>query len=239
MEADIPKLELASLKTPDEAAARQRIYELTHDNGVELTPADSYHAEDSSGSIKLTVDRDAHLTHAHVDPQWEQRIHPGQFAAALFGTYLAALQRTALLEARRPRPAEQRPPAEPSRSDWSTLSLDEVLDHAKQELEEINAKITEIRQADAPAHEEPERRFTSPRRSLTMISRGSQPVGITGNTELLQRFSSYQISTEATDLFEIAGVGSAAGEEPAAQRRPANDPDAPDDDYFTDFTIDG
>lgn len=244
MEVDIPQLELASLNTPGGAVASKQIYELTHHNGVELTPAETYHTEDPSGSIKLTVDRNAHLTHVHIDPRWGQRINPDLFADTLFHTYLAALQRVALLEAKRNSATEQPPFPNLAGSNWSMLSLEETLERANYQLEKINDKIAAINQSAVPAQRPPEHQFSSPQGSLTMTSLGNQPVRITGNTERLQRLSSYQVSTEVANLFELAGAGFAFNEpqvaqKPAVRQRPAQDSDALDDDYFTNFNIDG
>ncbi|MFD2472823.1 hypothetical protein [Amycolatopsis silviterrae] len=242
MDIDIPALELASLKTPDEATAHQQIYELTHHNGTPLIPAETYHAEDPSGSIRLTVNRDAHLTNAHVDNRWNQRIPIGQFADVLFRTYLTALQRVALVEAERP-PPEAEPPR-PPRDDETVrenLSLEETLERASYELEKINERVDRIQHSAGQVRPVEERQFSSPQGSLTLITRDGQPIGIAGATDRLEQLASIQLAREIEKLFEAAGVGLPSNDfrpprEPPARHRGPQDSD---DDYFDNFNIEG
>lgn len=242
MEIDIPALDLASLKTPDEATARRQIYDLTHHNGTPLIPAETYQAEDSSGSIRLTVNRDAHLTDAHVDARWNQRIPIGQFAEALFRTYLTALQRVALVEAERPRP-EAAPPRPPQDDEVlrEPPSLEETLEHAGYELEKINERVDRIQHSAGRVQPAEDRQFSSPQGSLALITRDGQPIGIAGATDRLERLAPVQLAREIEKLFETAGVGLSSNNfqpprDPPARHRGPQDSD---DDYFDNFNIEG
>lgn len=241
MEIDIPALDLASLKTPDEATARRQIYELTHHNGTPLIPAETYHAEDATGSIRLTVNRDAHLTDAHVDTRWKQRISIGQFADVLFRTYLTALQRVALVEAERPRPETEPRPPQGEETLRETLSLEEILERASCELEKINERVDRIQHSAGQVQPAEDRQFSSPQGSLALITRNGQPIGIAGATARLEQLASVQLAREIEKLFEAAGVGLPSNDfqpprEPPARR---HGPQDSDDDYFDNFNIEG
>ncbi|WP_116203062.1 hypothetical protein [Amycolatopsis circi] len=242
MEIDIPALDFTRLKTPDEATARRQIYELTHHNGSPLIPAETYHAEDSSGSIRLTVNRDAHLTDAHIDTRWNQRIPIGQFAEVLFRTYLTALQRVALVEAERPRPeAEPQRPPQDNETVREPLNIEETVERASYELEKINERVDRIEQSGGQVRPVEERQFSSPHGSLALVTRNGQPIGIAGATDRLEQLAPVQLAREIEKLFETAGVGLPSNDfqpprEPPA-RRPG--PQDSDDDYFDNFNIEG
>lgn len=246
MEIDVPKLELARVAAPDHAAAQRQLYELTHQDGTALTPAETYEAQDSSKCLRLTVDRDAHVTHVSVEARWERKIVPSQFGSALFHTYLTALQRVALVESQRPNPTGERSTYQSSDLDWNSLTMEEFLAKARRELDAINDEHDRIRREQANVHTVDERQISSPRGSLIMTTRANLPTGITGVLPVLSRLSSDQLARDIEQLFKIA-VGDVLATEahspPAAptprpqRQRIGTDDDDNDDDYFDNFSV--
>ncbi|RJQ82176.1 hypothetical protein [Amycolatopsis panacis] len=230
----IPEFDLAGLNIPDEATARRRLRELTRHNGAILTPAETYPAEDASAAIRLTVDRQAHLTQVEVALDWARRIPPERFAATVFRTYSTALQRAALLEAQRPRPAGPPEPARENSPDWSSLTLEQALERAQYEIEKRADRMDEVRRSAAPVRPAGERGFTSPQGSLHLRSRGGVATAMTGVPERIRQLSAAQLSCEIAALFEMSGPGFPDGGNDPSEGTPESD-----DDYFTGFRVDG
>lgn len=252
MEVDVSKLELASVAAPDDADTRRRLHDLTHQDGVALTPAETYYAQDSSGCLRLTVDRDARVIHVGVAARWERKINPAEFGGTLFHTYTTALHRVALLESQRPAPTGQDRSASSTDRPWEPMSLPELVAKVNSELNAINDEYDRIRQVEtsvqAPAQAAGQRQISSPRGSLFMTVQAHRPTAITGDVTVLTRLSADQLALDIQRLFDLAtaDVPASPTETPtetpradAARQRPRRrfDDDHDDDDYFSNFSV--
>lgn len=245
MEVDVSKLELASVAAPDDAGTQRRLHDLTHQDGVALTPAETYDAQDPSGCLRLTVDRDARVIHVGVAARWERKINPAEFGSALFHTYTTALHRVALLESQRPDPTGQGQTTLSTDRPWAPMSLPELVAKVNSELDAINDEYDRIRQMETSVRTPEQRQVSSPRGSLLMTVQAHRPTAITGNVTVLTRLSADQLARDIEQLFGLATADvpatETATETPRAdattQRpRPRFDDDD-DDDYFSNFSV--
>lgn len=86
-------IELASLNVPDDSQTRARFAEFTHLGGVQLQPAETYTARDPGDLITVTVNRSQLVTNIRIRPRWYEQLRPEAFPAALYNTYITAVQR--------------------------------------------------------------------------------------------------------------------------------------------------
>lgn len=91
-------IELASLNVPDDPQTRARFAELTRPGGVELQPAETYGARDPGALITVTVNRAQMVTNVRIRPRWYEQMRPEAFPAALYNTYITAVQRALAVE---------------------------------------------------------------------------------------------------------------------------------------------
>ncbi|MFI6096239.1 hypothetical protein ACIA8G_11825 [Lentzea sp. NPDC051213] len=229
----LEKLELATLDIPDNnPQAQARIAELTRPGGVELQPAEKYEAQDRSGFVIVTVDREQMVTNVRIRPHWNDNLSPEAFPGALYSTYLTAVQRSLAVEAKRgpvSPPSAPRPATAPE--DLTGLSPEEWLARMKSRLDTLDgereAVVRRAQQTPRPVDQE----FRSPLGYLTLRMRAGGPVAITADPHVLRNPSETVLSNEILQLFVQAGLGIAAQERPRPAR-PREGGEA-DDDYFS------
>ncbi|MBP2471620.1 hypothetical protein JOF53_000492 [Crossiella equi] len=231
--------ELATLDIPDDPQAQTRLDELTHSSGVRLRPADTYEARDPSGFVIVTVNKSGLVTNIRIRPRWTDHIRPADLPAALYGTYVTAVQRSLAVELTN-RTVHQPPPAPPgdTGTDSAELSLDEWMSRAKLRLDAIDDEYDTIRrQAAAPVADFHDVR--SPLGYLTLRMRGRGPVALHGDPQALDNPSEEVLSEDAAQLFVRAGLGVDGGQrqQPAQQGRGGGN--AADDEYFAEFNVFG
>ena len=236
-------IELASLNVPDDPRTRARYEELARPGGVQLQPAETYEARDPSGLITVTVNRLQLVTRVQVRPRWYEQLKPEAFPAALYNTYVTAVQRALAVESLR-QPAE---PANPSDSpapaesfvDPAELSLEEFLARTRSRLDAVEAEYDAIRRRQqAPQVNTTEIR--SPLGYLTMQVRDGGPIAIHGDPQALDNPSDTVLADDILQLFTHAGFGVDPGERPrpaARPERPHSDGDDADDEYFDGFKV--
>lgn len=236
-------VELAGLDIPDDPLTRARFAEIARPGGVELQPAETYEARDPGGLITVTVNRDHMVTNVRIRPRWYERMRPSAFPAALYNTYITAVQRALAVEfAHRSRAAEATSgPAAPGESsvDPAGLPLEEFVARTRSRLDAIDAEYDAIRgQERTPRVGTTEIR--SPLGYLTMHVRDGGPVAIHGNPQALDNPSDTVLAEDALRLFARAGFGVEPGERPRPaprSERPRRGGGDADDDYFDGFRV--
>ncbi|MGO1052724.1 hypothetical protein [Crossiella sp. CA198] len=233
----LDEVELATLNVPDEPRMRARLAELTHPGGVELQPADTYEARDPSGFVIVTVNKSAKVTKVRIRPRWTDHIRPEAFPAALYNTYVTALQRALAVElAHRPRTPPHTPAPDAGLLDTAELSVDEFLSRTRARREAINARYDEIRRGQqAPPAEFHEVR--SPLGYLTLRMRGGGPMALNGDPHALDNPSEEVLGEDALQLFVRAGLGVAGQARPTPERATRGSANQADDEYFSEFNV--
>lgn len=236
-------VELAGLNIPDDSLTKARFVEVTRPGGVELQPAETYEARDPGGLITVTVNKGQMVTNVRIRPRWYEQMQPAAFPAALYNTYITAVQRALAVEfAHRSQGAEvaSGPAASgESSADPAELSLEEFMARTRSRLDAIDAEYDAIRRQErAPRVGTTEIR--SPLGYLTMHVRDGGPIAIHGNPQALDNPSDTVLAEDALRLFARAGFGVEPGERP----RPAPQSERPrrgggdaDDDYFDGFRV--
>lgn len=236
-------IELADLNVPDDPQTRARFAELTRPGGVELQPAESYEASDPGGFITVTVNRSQMVTNIRIRPRWFEQLSPQAFPAALYNTYITAVQRALAVESAhwlqsQAGPSSQSAPGESS-VDPAELSLEEFLARNKSRLDAIDAEYDAIRrQKQAPRTDMTEIR--SPLGYLTMQVRDGGPIAIHGNPQALDNPSETVLAEDALHLFALAGFGVDPDGRPrpaARSERPRSSGNDADDEYFDGFKV--
>ncbi|MEV6238149.1 hypothetical protein [Lentzea sp. NPDC051838] len=208
-----------------------------------MQPAETYEARDPAGLITVTVDRFQMVTNVQIRPRWYEQLRPEAFPAALYNTYITAVQRALAVESTRQSPESESPagrpaPVEPS-ADPADLSLEEFLARTRSRLDAIDAEYDAIRRRQqAPRADASEVR--SPHGYLTMHVRDGGPIAIHGDPQALDNPSDTVLAEEALQMFVRAGFGV----DPEQPRRPSARPARPqggaddaDDEYFDEFKV--
>lgn len=233
-------IELASLNVPDDPQTRARFAELTRPGGVELQPAETYEARDPGALITVTVNRAQMVTNVRIRPRWYEQMRPEAFPAALYNTYITAVQRALAVESAH-RPQSQESPSSPpapgeSSVDPAELSLEEFMARTRSRLDAIDAEYDAIRrQEQAPRVDVTEIR--SPLGYLTMRVRDGGPIAIHGNPQALDNPSDTVLAEDILHLFARAGFGVEPGERPRPAAQPRSSGDDADDEYFDGFKV--
>ncbi|MDX8032424.1 hypothetical protein SK803_19590 [Lentzea sp. BCCO 10_0856] len=230
-------VELAELDVPDDPRTRAHFAELTRPGGRELEPADTYEARDPSGFVIVTVNKDRKVTNVRIRARWYEHLRPEHFPAALYNTYVTAVQRAFAVEfAHRPpdQPAAPAPdagfvdPADLSQEEWEARTAARINAMAdqydairRQQQQPKLLEVTDIR---------------SPLGYLTLHVRAGGPVAIHGDPQALDNPSDTVLSEDALQMFVRAGLGIDPGERPPAQPRGGGGSDT-DDEYFSDFNV--
>ncbi|AXB44784.1 hypothetical protein [Amycolatopsis albispora] len=230
-------VELATLQVRDDPRMRARFAELTRPGGTPLEPADAYEARDSSGFVVVTVNKAAKVTNVRIRPGWVGQIGPAALPAALFNTYVTALQRALAVELiHRPKSTPRTPVPDSDSLDPAELSVDEFLARTRARSEATNRQYEAIRrQQQAPLAEIYEVR--SPLGYLTLRMRGGGPLALHGDPRALDNPSAEALGEDALQLFARAGLGVASEARPAPEREPRGVSDGADDDYFAEFDV--
>ncbi|GAA2842274.1 hypothetical protein [Crossiella cryophila] len=233
----LDEVELATLNVPDDPRTRARLAELTHPGGVELQPAETYEARDPSGFVIVTVDKSAKVTNVRIRPRWTEHIRPEAFPAALYNTYVTALQRALAVElAHRPKTPPPAPAPDPDLLDPAELSVEEFLSRTRARLDAINERYDEIRRRQqAPPAEVHDVR--SPLGYLTLRMRGGGPLALNGDPHALDNSSEEVLGEDARQLFVRAGLGVAGEARPTPERKPRGSSGQADDEYFSEFNV--
>ncbi|WP_184730860.1 hypothetical protein [Saccharopolyspora phatthalungensis] len=228
---------LATLEVPDKAQLRARLAELTCPDGVEPQPANTYEARDPSGFIIVTVDKFWMVTNVQIRSRWNDHIRPDAFPAALYNTYVTAVQRALAVELTH-RPAS--PPSAPAPDDTyvdpTELSLEEWVAQTRSRLNAIDDEYDAIRRRQQ-APQEGVTEIRSPLGYLTMQMRGGGPIAINGNPQALDHPSDTVLSEDILQLFVRASLGAAPGERSRSAQLHSNSSSDADDEYFADFNI--
>ncbi|MET9629038.1 hypothetical protein ABZX92_16405 [Lentzea sp. NPDC006480] len=230
-------LELAELHVPDDPRTRAHLAELTRLDGRELEPAETYEARDPSGFVIVTVNKNRKVTNVRVRARWFEHLRPEHFPAALYNTYVTAVQRAFAVEfAHRPPEQPSAPPpaafADPVRlspQEWqarTTARINAMADQydaiRRRQHQQKPLEVTDIR---------------SPLGYLTLQVRAGGPVAIHGDPQALDNPSDTVLSEEALQLFVRAGLGIDPGERPPARPHGRGGSDEDDDAYFSDFNV--
>lgn len=230
----LDNVELATLHVPSSPQMRAHLAELTHPGGVELQPADTYEARDHSGFIVVTVNKSRMVTDVRIRARWQDRIRADAFPAALYNTYVTAVQRALAVEFTH-RSVNPPGPAAPGEAyvDHAELSFEEWLARTRSRLDAIDEAYDEIRRRQRVAQPEVVE-IRSPLGYLTMSVRDGGPIGIHGNPQALAIATDAVLSQDAQQLFGRADRGVGAGARPRPVHRGTDDTD---DDYFSGFNV--
>ncbi|MET9227469.1 YbaB/EbfC family nucleoid-associated protein [Lentzea sp. NPDC003310] len=236
-------IELANLNIPDDLQTRARYAELTRPGGVELRPAETYEACDPGGLITVTVNKSQLVTNVRIRPRWYEHLRPEAFPAALYNTYITAVQRALAVEFAQPPQGQESTGSTPapgeSSVDSAELSLEEFLARNKSRLDAVDAEYDAIRRRErAPQVDTTEIR--SPLGYLMMQVRDGGPIALHGNPQALDNPSDTVLAEDILHLFARAGFGVGPGERPspvARTERPRGDGDDADDEYFDGFKV--
>jgi hypothetical protein len=231
-------VELASLNVPDDSRTRARLAELTRPGGIELRPAETYEAHDPDGLITVTVNRAQMVTGVRIRPRWHEQMRPEAFPAALYNTYITAVQRAFAVESTR-RSHDQESPSSPSTPDASSadpaeLSLDEFMARTRSRLDAIDAEYDAIRRQEQTPRVDPTQ-IRSPLGYLTMRVRDGGPIAIHGDPRALDNPSDTVLAEDILHLFARAGFGVEPGGRPRPPARPRGSGD--DEEYFDGFKV--
>ncbi|UJW32586.1 hypothetical protein L3Q67_01995 [Saccharothrix sp. AJ9571] len=229
------RVELATVTVRDDPRMRARFAELTRPGGVPLEPADTYEARDPSGFVIVTVNKAAKVTNVRIRPGWVGQVGPAALPAAVFNTYVTALQRALAVELiHRPKPPPRT--AAPDPLDPAALSVEEFLSRTRARSEAINAQYEAIRRRQhtplAQIHE-----VRSPLGYLTLRMRGGGPLALHGDPRALDNPSAEALGEDALQLFSRAGLGVAGEVRPAPERATRSVSHEADDDYFAEFDV--
>ncbi|MET8759686.1 hypothetical protein [Lentzea sp. NPDC004782] len=233
-------IELASLNIPDDPQTRARFDELTRPGGVRLQPAETYEASDPDGLITVTVNRFRMVTKIRIRPRWYEQLRPEEFPAALYNTYITAVQCALAVEStyRLPEPVKSAGPPAPAEPlvDPAGLSIEEFIAGTRSRLDAVDAEYDAIRRrTQAPQVNTTEIR--SPLGYLTMHVRDGGPIAIHGNPQALDNPSVTVLAEDILQLFARAGFGVDPGERPRPAARPRGSGGDADDEYFDDFKV--
>lgn len=193
--------ESATLEIPDEAQMRAQLHELTHQDGIELEPADTYEARDPSGSIILVVGKSRLVTEVHIQSGWEEHIRPEAFAEALYTTYVKAIQRALAVELNHRSIGAHSEATTQREDDPADLSLDEWISRMCSRLDAIDDEYDAIRRQriEAPSTETVEVR--SPLGYLVMSMRGGGPIALTADVDALTHAPAQSLAKDIQQLF--------------------------------------
>ncbi|GGU26553.1 YbaB/EbfC family nucleoid-associated protein [Lentzea flava] len=236
-------IELAHLNIPDDPQTRARISELTRPGGVELQLAETYEARDPAGLITVTVNRFQMVTNIRIRPRWFEQLRPEEFPAALYNTYITAVQRALALETTRLSQNQESPsslstPGEAS-VDPAELSVEEFIARARSRFEAIDAEYDAIRRQEQASRADMIE-IRSPLGYLTMRIRDGGPIAIHGNPQALDNASDSVLAEDILHLFARAGFGVEPGERPRPvprSERPHDGGSDADDEYFDGFKV--
>jgi hypothetical protein len=236
-------IELVDLNVPDDPQTRARYAELTRPGGIELQPAETCDAHDPGGLITVTVNRSQMVTNVRIRPRWYEQLRPEAFPAALYNTYITAIQRAFAVEfAHLPQGQENllsSSPTDECSADPVDLPLEEFLARNRSRLDAIDAEYDAIRRQEK-APQVNTTVIRSPLGYLTMQVRDGGPIAIHGNPQSLDNPSDAVLAEDALHLFVRAGFGV----DPAERPPPAPRPERPrgsggdaDDEYFDGFKV--
>ena len=229
-------VELRALNVPDGPQVRAHLAELARPGGVELRPADAYEARDPSGSVTVTVDKARMVTSVRLRARWQDHLRPDAFPAALYDTYVTAVQRALAVELTH-RSSVPAPAPEAAHVDPVDVPLEDWLARTRSRLDAIDDAYDEIRRGKGAVPPDVTG-IRSPLGYLTMRIRGGGPIGIHGNAQALSHAADAVLAQDIQQLFGRAGLGIEAGVPPrAARRRSDHRGDGADDDYFSEFNV--
>ncbi|XVS67970.1 hypothetical protein ACQPYE_18570 [Actinosynnema sp. CA-299493] len=231
-------VELHALNVPDSPQARAHFAELTRPGGVELRPADAYEARDPTGSVTVTVDKARMVTSVRLRARWQDHLRPDVFPAALYNTYVTAVQRALAVElTHRSSGPPTRPAPQAVHVDPVDLPIEDWLARTRSRLDAIDDAYDEIRRGQGAVPPDVTE-IRSPLGYLTLRLRGGGPIGIHGNAQALSHAADAVLAQDVRQLFGRAGLGTGAGVPPrAVRRRSDNRDDGGDDDYFSGFNV--
>jgi hypothetical protein len=183
--------------------------------GGDFTAPDRQEGTDSTGSVRVTVDRQGAVADVLVGREWRDKLRPAEFPAALFAAYQAAIVRAveaeglaALIKDRAKAPHE-REREEHRRS----VEIHESLSYSPPDedrawlratwdkLYELDEKLHSLSRVEAA---EPESRVPSPYGHLMLRHQGTTITGITGDGERIASADPHQLRTEALAIFRAA-----------------------------------
>lgn len=161
-------------------------------------PASSYQVADPSESIWVTVDPQGLLVDVMVRRTWPEHIEPATFGDALLAAYLAAARKAvvAMLSTM----GEEPPKLVATEGE---LSNEEWLTQLRIRLDDVDAKLRAMAQAESTVPEEQE--FRGRNGYLTLLLGPSGPAGITTNPAAAYAELAL-LREDALDVFEDAGL---------------------------------
>jgi hypothetical protein len=167
-------------------------------------PSSEYKAADPSESIWVSVDPRAQLVDVEISRTWSERMDPDSFGAALFGAYVGAVQKAAVVEGAT-REAPPPPPARRPEPTAETLSPDEWLAFLDSKLAEIDAALRAARARIQNVADEEEKEIRGRNGYLTLHLTGGAPTGITGGSGVAHARRD-RLREDALDIFSDAGL---------------------------------
>lgn len=205
---------------------------------MELHPADTYDARDRSGFVIVTVNKSRMVTNIRIRPRWYEHLPPPAFPAALYNTYVTAVQRAFAVELTHPPPQPPNAPAPGGSTyvDAADLSLEEWLARTKSRLDAIGDQYDAIRRAQPrrPTFTE----VRSPLGYLVMRVGDGGPIAIHGDPQALDNPSDAVLSEDALQLFIRAGLGLDLDDRPRPEQEDDDSSSSEaDDEYFEEFNV--
>ncbi len=183
--------------------------------GGSYAPPEKQEGADSSGSLRVTVNRAGAVIDVHVGRDWRDSLTPDRFAAALLTAYQEAASRAAqaeglasLVRERAKSPAqlqreEELRSAQLQQELGSTPPQDDNawLRATWEKIYEIDDRLHHLGRA---TETETQARVASPYGHLTATHRGGVVTGISGDTQRLASADPHQLRTEALAIFRAA-----------------------------------
>ncbi|MGW6931212.1 hypothetical protein ACWGE0_14205 [Lentzea sp. NPDC054927] len=161
---------------------RAHFAELTRPGGRELQPADTYDARDPSGFVIVTVNKDRKVTNVRIRPRWYEHLRPEHFPAALYNTYVTAVQRAFAVEfAHRPPDQPGVPASDAGFVDPADLSQEEWEARTSARINAMADQYDAIRGQQQHPKQLEVTDIRSPLGYLTLHMRAGGPVAIHGD----------------------------------------------------------
>lgn len=166
--------------------------------------SDTYHADEPTGSVRVTVDHRGLLVDVRLAERWADRLEPARFAETLFGVYTAAMHRALVIEmaARDDPPPRRRTTQVPPEPE---LSIEEWLTQIKRTLADNDARLLAARRAE-PLPGDDETEWRSEHGYVTLHVRGGMATGLTANADVLGYAKTDVLRGDVLEVFTDAGL---------------------------------
>lgn len=202
----------------DESELRSRARQELMAAGHDIEPLSRQEGTDGSGTVLVAMERDGTVQAVEVSRDWQERLAPGDFAAAVFAAYNAAQAKHVNAVALAAFAAQERGDGQAGRSTvddglrapgdhaderawlgeiWSVLSHNDDQLHRIERGERLLAAAS--------------RTVSGPHGYLAAHLEGSGIAGISGDADLIKSASPPQLEVEALAMFRAAREEAANG----------------------------